>query len=387
MKTLIPILTIGAALTVLGPTVLRAQDSAQDSEDSTSAEEIHNARKAKAEAQKFQADAKRFEAEAQKFNKLAEGRQKEFEEKAVTFQAQSAAFQDRLQTIVKRAGNDQSPALIIRSSNPDPKEQSNLEEDIAVMARILDKAVEKGDDDQPRRAMGIKVFFSPGSNPMRNLYLEDYGVVFTLNVGFPLVAPAAKAEEKKEKPTEDSTWEEAKREVYGSRVEPRAGPEPIEPYSEEKVNRLKTALLEALKNAANIRGLRSDDSITVCVFGGAGAGPGTAGKSSTVRVVGPQVLKVEPQTGGATIVADEMVSDARARKFTVLTTGDSGGTPRGTTMTIRVKKSDVDAFAKGRLDLDDFRKKAGVTIYAGNAVGGSGKSVNVFGHSSGGFNY
>jgi len=32
-------------------------------------------------------------------------------------------------------------------------------------------------------------------------------------------------------------------------------------------------------------------------------------------------------------------------------------------MTIRVKKSDIDSFAKGKLTLDDFRKKASIVIY------------------------
>jgi len=34
-------------------------------------------------------------------------------------------------------------------------------------------------------------------------------------------------------------------------------------------------------------------------------------------------------------------------------------------MTLRVKKSDADAFAHGNLKLDEFRKKARITIYAG----------------------
>jgi hypothetical protein len=42
---------------------------------------------------------------------------------------------------------------------------------------------------------------------------------------------------------------------------------------------------------------------------------------------------------------------------------------RGSILTIRVKKSDVDSFAKGKLDLDQFRKKASMTIYPGGADG------------------
>ena len=51
---------------------------------------------------------------------------------------------------------------------------------------------------------------------------------------------------------------------------------------------------------------------------------------------------------------------------------DDGVPARGTILTIRVKKSDADAFAKGKLDIDDFRKKATVTTYAGDSSGWGG---------------
>ena len=46
--------------------------------------------------------------------------------------------------------------------------------------------------------------------------------------------------------------------------------------------------------------------------------------------------------------------------------------PRGTIMTIRVKKSDVDAFAQGKLSADEFRTKAAITAYAGDTGGWAG---------------
>jgi hypothetical protein len=42
--------------------------------------------------------------------------------------------------------------------------------------------------------------------------------------------------------------------------------------------------------------------------------------------------------------------------------GDGGGSAESV-LTIRVKKSDIDAFAKGKSNLDDFRKRATVLIY------------------------
>ena len=128
--------------------------------------------------------------------------------------------------------------------------------------------------------MGISVLIAPGSAPIRSMYLEGYGAVFMLNVGFPLLAPPAKPEVPKEKAPVDSTWEEARRELYarpgdipGVRQIPQRAlrfpgtPEPAEEYSEEKVDRLKKALVEALKNATNIRDLNPDDWVNICVFG------------------------------------------------------------------------------------------------------------------------
>jgi hypothetical protein len=57
--------------------------------------------------------------------------------------------------------------------------------------------------------------------------------------------------------------------------------------------------------------------------------------------------------------------------------GNSG--MRNSIMTIRVKKSDVDAFAKGKLTLDEFRKKAGTAIYTADLGGGGNFSFNFTG--------
>src|SRR5881628_804850 len=94
-----------------------------------------------------------------------------------------------------------------------------------------------------------------------------------LNAPFPLVPPpAGKNEEEKR----DSNWERARREVYaqGQGGDVPVGPQAFEPFSEEKVNRMKDALVEAIRNAVNIRGLRPDDNLTVCVLGGGGPGGG-----------------------------------------------------------------------------------------------------------------
>src|SRR5262249_35862375 len=81
----------------------------------------------------------------------------------------------------------QSRSLVILSSEMDAKVEAQLEEDLGIMAHIFDKALEEelGAQGRGRAAMGINLVFGPSAGA-RNLYLEGYGAVFMLNVGFPL---------------------------------------------------------------------------------------------------------------------------------------------------------------------------------------------------------
>jgi hypothetical protein len=42
---------------------------------------------------------------------------------------------------------------------------------------------------------------------------------------------------------------------------------------------------------------------------------------------------------------------------------------KGTVLTLRVKKSDIDSFSAGKLSLEEFTKKVAMTAYAGNGYG------------------
>src|SRR5262249_10653966 len=144
---------------------------------------------------------------------------------------------------------------------------ASLEEDLNVMSRVFGKVIEeKSGDDSEQSAMGIKVFFGPRLTPDQSLYLEGFGALFTFKVGFPLIPPPATKGEAKEKPVTDSSWDEAKREIYGTPGEGKK--EPVVKYDADKVEKLKDALLEAFRSAANIRNLKPDDTVSVCVLGG-----------------------------------------------------------------------------------------------------------------------
>jgi hypothetical protein len=265
----------------------------------------------------------------------------------------------RFENIV-RQGHGGGRALVIRSSESEGKSQAGLEEDLAVMSHILNKTVDEkvGSQRSSRKAMGINLVFAGTSSPFQSMYLDGYGALFLVRVDFPLL-PGSKPETPKEKTETSSTWEEARQELYGHADKKAVTTTPAVEYDEEKVTDLKNALLEALKNASNIRDLKVDDSITVCVFGG------NSGR-----------FRSSQKRSGTTTTIDSHVW--------VLTDG-AANRSRGSIMTIRVKKSDADAFSKGKLDLDEFRKKAKVTTYFGNAdVAG----VNTFSYGNGyGFSF
>jgi hypothetical protein len=366
MKAIISIITISAAASLLIAPVSRAQETAPEPVGLSQAQEAlqgaqdelartqAEAQKAQAQAQKARAEAETEFAKAQQQQQQMERDQKEMaqadaEAGAERFSGDATsarpAFTERLQNILVRAPDHGfGKALVIRSSESDPKEQTQLEEDLAVMSRILDKAASERSGGKPygAMAMGIDVLFTPAASPLRSLYLDGYGALFMLNVGFPLLPPPH-AEGQQEKPEANSDWEDAKQELYGPRGGGRAVAAPGEPYDEERVNRLKDGLLESLKNATNIRGLKSDDSITVCVIGRPSSGQPKAGPY------------VERSTG--------------PRHERVLV-GWTAGPPRRTMMTIRVKKSDADTLAKGTMTLEAFRKRAHVVLYAGSPEAG-----------------
>ena len=244
-------------------------------------------------------------------------------------------------------------ALLVRTSNPEPKAQASLEEDLAVMAHILHKSVEglPGGQAHQMNALGVDLYFSPAATPMRSLYLDNYGAVFFLSVGFPLMAPPDKTQE--EKPARDSAWDDARQELYGQRLEGGLAGQPGEEYSQEKVEKLKETLLDAIKNASNIRDLKSDEYVTIWV-GGSGNG-------------GDARFRVTKRNAAGAVGAN------------VVLTEEAMLPSRRTMLTLRASKADIDAYAKGKLNRGDFEKRARITTYTGDSPAEAGDGVVIGG--------
>jgi hypothetical protein len=204
-----------------------------------------------------------------------------------------------------------------------------MAEDLVIMERLLEKTLEKElGIDPSERALGITLSRERerGSQPV---YIEGYGAIFVLHVPFPVVGPRTDSSPAKTSPAV-SAWEQTRRELYQA-------PEPIHPappmagnlgtsgfgswsvvgavdaaaqrFESGKVERLKNALITALKNAANIRQMLPRETITLLVKAPPSIDPGRP-----VRV-GPRD-ESHTQTHLSIQASQEAINDLASGKLT-----------------------------------------------------------------------
>ena len=270
----------------------------------------------------------------------------------VDFSAATGALQmanDAVNSIFTTGGRSATLPLVLRSSAGDETSVANMMEDLTVMSRIIHKNIARGGSrERQESASGITLSAFGSSRRPNTYYLDGYGAVFLVSVKFPLVPPTTKEERAKDEKAVDTDWEQTKMEMYGPRASSRAwvfGTSPDAPpveYDADKVERLKNDLTEALKNATNIRNLKSDEYVTVAVIGTESSPPMTT----------KRVKKVRTNRGGA-----GQNNDVDDVAFAVAAAGDPV-LHRQTTLTVRVRKSDADAFAKQEaLPLRNFARR------------------------------
>ena len=245
-----------------------------------------------------------------------------------------------------RAHQAGGKVLVIPTAEIEPQDLVTMMEDMTVMCRIFDKRLEQSNLVSGRFTTGSRIIlptpFSRDSRSTGAMYIQGYGALFLTRVDF-LLSPPPEAPEEKETEEEDvdPVWEQMKQEMY----EPedvsrrrRTGERPEERYDAEKVEELKETLIKTLKHAANIRALKPDESVVLTVIGKAGQ----PAASATGRLL-------REDYGSRYII-----STSRA--------GTVSFSP--TVLTIRAKKSDIDAFAEGKLSFDQFTQKTQLLSYS-----------------------
>lgn len=178
--------------------------------------------------------------------------------------------------------------LVIPGVDLSSEDVASLQEDLAVMHRILMKSTESDGAKRGGFRMDVGTVRLGDRGELDALYLQDYGAVFFLVVDYPLapVEPVSEAPEPVAQETED-LWQSTRREVLRQGGGAAAGstrPVPIgssrarstaatpsprrdDGYREERVEQLQEHLKTALLQGVNIKQLKPDDFLTLVVSG------------------------------------------------------------------------------------------------------------------------
>ena len=245
--------------------------------------------------------------------------------------------------------------LVIPAAELKGEDLAAITEDMSVMSRIFDNKLSQGHLTTGRASLfaGFDPFSGRNSGTTEAIYLEGYAALFLMKVNV-LLSPQPEGPEEKETEEEDTDplWTQMRQEIYAPEEagrRGRLGDSPEEKYDAEKVEELKETLIKTLKHAANIRALKPDQSVILTVIGGRGQ----SGTRTTTRSYG--------RSSGA-------LYGSRSGRGSYITTtpgGAESGSFLPTVLTICVKKSDINAFAKGELSFDQFRQRTKIfTSYA-----------------------
>ncbi len=277
--------------------------------------------------------------------------------------------------------------LVVALDQVNPKELAEITEDMQVMSYILDERFK-----ETRRIQGVFMdfgdFFGRDNRQTEATYIQGYGVLFAMEVNFSFSPPPKAQAQEAEPPAEpaDSTWQRAKRQVFSPAEAGGAeGSGSPEEYNSQMVEELKRDLITTLKHAANIRGLQPDEWVILTVVGGrrefgaafGGRMPMTGGMSMSTGTSFPGVssggMGAYGGSGGfgGGYVSGGGMGGAMGMAGGGMMGGMGGGmggfgvmgSSSSTVLTIRAKKSDVDAFAGNMMMLGDFQERVKIVMY------------------------
>lgn len=244
-----------------------------------------------------------------------------------------------------------SAAVFIVPARPMTAEElADITEDVNVMRRIFENKLRQANLLAPAGPFSLfawdayPYFGRGGGDAAPSMYLQGYGVLFMMNVDYPLApGPQVEPNETAQQPQAetDPVWARTRDEIYRpASLEPRRGADDARPtFSAERVENLKTTVIQALVHAANIRCLAPDESVVVRL---------TGSPESTV-------------SAGETLAASRSVQIAvpNSARYLRILEGPFPETAR-TALTIRAKGADIKARADGKLTDEQFRQRVQV---------------------------
>lgn len=275
--------------------------------------------------------------------------------------------------------------LIVPTDGVEPKDYLETREDLYIMSEILDERFK-----EPRMIQGVfrdfGDFFGRDNRQTDAVYMQGYGVVFMMEVDYTFT-PAPQTQEQPEEQTKeaDSTWQRARERMFSPGGAGRMSrPESTRENDAQMVEELKTELIRTLRHATNIRNIEPDEWVILSVtgtgrqsgmMGGYGygmGGYGGAGMGGYVEMGGSGGAVSGGYGGSAAGGGYGMGGYGGSMGGRMYggggMMGDMGGNVEtgvlpATVLTIRAKKSDVDAFAKDDIDYQQFRQKVQILMY------------------------
>jgi len=248
--------------------------------------------------------------------------------------------------------------LVIPSAEMEVENLAAITEDMSVMSGIFDKQLNQSKETNVKRRVygDFNPFLGYGNPTTEAIYLEGYGALFLMKINILLSAPPESPQKEKSDEDTDPVWSQMRREMYEPEgvQKRRENDLPEQKYDAEKVETLKTNLIKTLKHATNIQALEPEQLVILTVIGD------RHGSAVTVT----QSNAYGRSTGKSRVVQIAPAGETNSLLPTVLT--------------ISAKKSDIDAFAKGEIDYDQFRQRTG--IFKSFAKTGQQDSLSVYEH-------
>ncbi len=273
--------------------------------------------------------------------------------------------------------------LVIPSIDVKAEDLAAITEDLQVMSHIFDERFK-----EPQEIKGVFVdfgdFFGRDSRSTEAIYMQGYGVLFLMEVNFAF-SPAPKPQEQEAQETEeyvDPDWQRAKQKLFSPKGFGGSDLVPEEQYNAQQIDQIKTELIRTLKHTANIRTRGSDEWIILTVIGQSRQPGGMYEDyyrsadpwSGTSRSRGRSSSSSRGSYGGGYSEMYGGVMMGGGMGGGMMGGGTSGdmmggmeygetGSASTTVLTIRAKKTDVDAFAIGELDFEEFQQKVDIFTY------------------------
>ena len=294
-----------------------------------------------------------------------------------------------------------SQVTIIPSAQVQPRQFATLSEDVRIMLHIIEDGLEPAREGEAGLFMDFGDFFGREQKEPQAIYIQGYGALFLLETNLRLALGPPRSQQSNESPGDepggDPVWRRAKEKLYPS-IGMRRSQQQAPPRTLDDV---KADLIQTLKHASNIRGIDPNEWVIVMVasplqlqsaggygmggYGGSGGysgdgygmgGYGGASGQSSGGMMGGGMGASGATAGrtGSGASGGMMGGYGRAPggggsgSGMMGDTGMGGGMGMGgfggsagptqsspVTITIRAKKADIDHFAEGTIEYEQFK--------------------------------